>query len=241
VIALDAFEARAIYLPFGQLGNTASLTKILDLARDGTTNAVVIDVKEEGGGVLPLVAADPARALGAVLEPGSGIEAFLNELDHLGIYRIARVVTFLDRRVVLAYPDDASRTTAGGVLDDGVFAWADPFSARARAHNLAIGEQAATWFEEVQFDYIRFPGNPTLPFAIETSSADQSAAIARFAEEAATALHRRGAALSFATFGITTIDRDDGGIGQLLKTLPPISTTTPPFSTPAPGHSDRLV
>jgi len=220
-IALEAFEARAIYLPFGQLGNTASLAKLLDLARDGTINAVVIDVKEEGGGVLPLVATDAARALGAVLEPGSDIEAFLRELDRLGIYRIARVVTFLDRRFVLAYPDDAIRTTAGGVLDDGVFAWTDPFSARARAYNLAIGEQAATWFDEVQFDYIRFPGNPTLPFATQTSSADRSAAIARFAEEAATALHRRGAALSFATFGITTIDRDDGGIGQLLEDLAP--------------------
>ncbi len=221
VLALEAFEARAIYLPFGQLSNAVSLGKILDLARDGTINAVVIDVKEEGGGVLPLVATDAARALGAALDPGSDIEVFLTELKSLGIYRIARVVTFLDRRFALSHPDDAIHTAGGGVLDDGVFAWADPFSASARSYNLGIGEQAAVWFDEIQFDYIRFPGNPTLPFRIQTSSADRSAVIAAFAAEAATALHRRGAALSFATFGITTVDREDGGIGQRLEDLAP--------------------
>ncbi len=221
VLALTTFVARAIYLPYEQQWDPNSLAWAVQLARDGKINALVVDIKEEGGGVLPLVATDAVRSLGAVVDPGTDVERFLDELQELGVYRIARVVTFLDRRFVLAFPDDAIRTAHGGVLDDGTYAWADPSSPWAQAYNLAIGERAAAVFDEVQFDYVRFPGNSALALRDEKSGSERSAAITEFAATASARLHRHGAALSFATFGVTTVIQEDGGIGQVLEDLAP--------------------
>ncbi len=46
-------------------------------------------------------------------------------------------------------------------------------------------------------------------------------AIARFARDAAAALHAAGAALAFDTFGQTTMIEHDGGIGQVLEDVGP--------------------
>ena len=113
LIALRTITARAVYLPYEQLWRPESLAWVLELAQDGLINAVVVDIKEEGGGVLPLAATPAVHALGAVVDPGTDVAAFLDELERIGIYRIARVVTFLDRRLAIAYPADAIRLRRG--------------------------------------------------------------------------------------------------------------------------------
>ena len=172
--------------------------------------------------MLPLVANETARALDAVRSTFSDVEGFLEDLGELGIYRIARVVTFLDSWLAVGRPATAIRSFSGEIFRDGLgLAWTNPFSDLARQHNIEIGVNAARFFEEVQYDYVRLPTESDVALRARVTVAERSAIIAQFAAEAAPALHTAGAALAFDTFGLTTIVPHDDGIGQVLEELAP--------------------
>ncbi|MEE9277127.1 MAG: putative glycoside hydrolase, partial [Dehalococcoidia bacterium] len=196
VIYLRPLDARAIYIPYDQLRRQLVLDWALDLARQGNVSAMVIDVKNEDGGVLPLVANQTARDFDFVRGTGTDLRAFFNELGELGIYRIARVVTFLDSRLATASPSDAILTSDGRIFRDPLgLAWTNPFRELPRKHNIEIGVNAAKFFDEVQYDYVRLPTQSGVALRSRTTSDERSGAIANFAKEAAEALHAVGAAL----------------------------------------------
>ena len=222
VVILRPLDVRAIYLPYDHLRTESVLDWVLGLARSGTITSLVVDVKEEAGSVLPLAATDQVREMGAVRSTGTDVEGFLEELGDLGIYRIARVVTFLDGRYAFAFPADAHRGNDGAIFRDSLGqAWSNAFQVGARQHNIDIGVRAARWFEEIQYDYVRFPTDPGVVARNNASPQERSDAIAGFARDAAAAIHAVGAAISIDTFGQTTVIPGDGGIGQILEDLAP--------------------
>jgi hypothetical protein len=89
----------------------------------------------------------------------------------------------------------------------------------ARSYNIAIAAAAAPYFDEILFDYVRYPGNSKLAFSEALDAEARRRSIAGFADEAAAVLHRRGVAISFALFGITATNSGDAGIGQNLEDL----------------------
>jgi hypothetical protein len=226
-------DVRAIYLPFDRLDDRAVLDWALRLARDGVITSLVIDVKNEGGAVLPEVANQTAIEMGAVRGTGTDIEGFLEDLEELGVYRIARVVTFMDGWLARGHPQTAIRDFDGTIFYDDInFAWVSPFVGLSRRHNVEIGINAAAYFDEVQYDYVRLPVD-SIPLRSRISAAQRSAIIAQFASEAAHALHAVGAALSFDTFGLTTMATNDSGIGQVLEELAPFLDYYSPMVYPS--------
>ena len=224
---------RAVYIPYDQLRNPSVLAWAVGLARDGVINALVIDVKNEQGAVLPLVANETAIELGAVHSTFTDVEGFLQELDSLGVHRIARVVTFLDGWLAIGRPETAIRDFDGGVFRDSIdLAWTNPFNDLARRHNIEIGVNAARYFEEIQYDYVRLP-TEGLELRGRVTVAQRSAIIAQFAREAAQAVHAVGAALAFDTFGQTTIIFHDDGIGQILEEIAPFLDYYSPMVYPS--------
>ena len=239
VVRLEPLDVRAIYLPMDRLRSADTLAWALDLARAGTISALVIDVKDEAGSVLSLLATGTVREIGAAWDPGQHLAQFLSELGELGVYRIARVVTFLDSHFAFAFPWEAIRGRDGTIFvgQQGA-AWVSAFSPAAQQYNVEIGVAAAAWFEEIQYDYVRLPTEPGLAVRDGATAAARSAAIARFARDAAAALHAAGAALAFDTFGQTTMIEHDGGIGQVLEDVGPYLDYFSPMvypSTWAPG------
>ena len=238
VIKLRPLDVRAIHLPYEQLWNPASLDWALGLAREGLISAIVIDIKEEGGGVLPLFATDAVLEIDAVVDPGTDMAAFLDELAWTGVYLIARQVVFLDTRLGRSDIGTALLTPEGRQLRDDVgLGWTTPFSAKARRYNIEIALRATPYFHEIQFDYIRFPAGPFQVHA-ETTGEERSAAVAQFTREAAGALHAAGAAVSVDTFGETTVIRQEDAVGQVLEDLIPYVDYYSPMlypSTWAPG------
>jgi len=221
-VYLEPLDVRAIYVPMERLKQRETLDWVLGLARDGTITALVIDVKDEGGSVLPFLATRTAEEIGSPWYSGQDLEAFLTELADLGIYRIARIVTFLDSRFAYAFPAEAIRGRDGEIFVGAQgAAWTSAFSSAAQRYNVEIGVQAANWFEEIQYDYVRLPTEPGLNIRDAATSAERSAIIAQFARDAGKALHAVGAALAFDTFGQTTMIEHDGGIGQILEDLGP--------------------
>ena len=82
------------------------------------------------------------------------------DLKARGIYTIARIVTFKDNILANARPDLAIIDTRTGKpwIDNEKLAWVDPFREEVWAYNIALGQEAIRrGFDEVQFDYVRFP------------------------------------------------------------------------------------
>lgn len=234
VIFARPLEVRSLYIPYDALRRQEVIDWALALARQGVVTSFVIDVKDEGGSVLPMVANQTARDLNAIRDPLTDVQGFLDELGNLGIYRIARVVTFLDSRLAVGRPNTALRDPEGKIFRDSLdLAWTNPFVADARRHNVEIGVLAAKNFEEIQYDYVRLPTDPGVVVRAQHTGAQRSAQIAQFAMEAATALHAVGAAISFDTFGQTTVISDDGGIGQILEDLAPFLDYYSPMVYPS--------
>ena len=82
------------------------------------------------------------------------------DLKARGIYTIARIVTFKDNILATARPDLAIIDTRTGKpwIDNEKLAWVDPFREEVWAYNIAIAQEAVRrGFDEIQFDYVRFP------------------------------------------------------------------------------------
>jgi len=234
VVFLQPLEVRAVYIPLGELKRQVVLDWALGLARNGSITALVIDVKDEGGSILPQAATQTARDIGAIHDPGTDIDGFLNELRDLGIYRIARVTAFLDGRFAYAFPAEAILTPEGAIFEDDIgLVWTNPFSEAARLHNIEVGVAATPWFEEIQYDYVRLPTDPGVGVRNNATPEQRSAVITQFAREASSAIHAAGSALSIDTFGQTTMIFHDGGIGQVLEDLAPFLDYYSPMVYPS--------
>lgn len=215
-------EVRAIYVPYAQLDRPEVLDWVLGLGRSRVITSVVLDMKDDSGQVHPLFATDLARQAGSVKPLPTDIDGFLRDLDALGIYTIARVVTFRDSLFGRANPADAILTHGGEVMRDiQGLVWTNPFSETARRYNVEIAAEIAKRFDEVQFDYVRFPADADVAVRSATTSEERSAIIGRFLAEAATAIHAQGAAIAADTFGQTTLIEHDDGIGQVLEFMVP--------------------
>lgn len=221
-VLLRPLTVRAVYVPYFRLGEQPVLDWILDLARAGTITAVVLDMKDDSGFVPSLFATESAYEADAVRDLDTDLGAFLDDLDRLGIYKIARMVAFRDNRFARAFPAEGIQTPAGTLMVDaqGVV-WANIFSEKAQGYNIEIAAKVAGRFEEVQFDYVRFPGEANVAVRATTTSEQRSAAVAQFLAEAAEVIHARGAAIAADTFGQTTMITHDDGIGQVLESLAP--------------------
>ncbi|MDD5629385.1 MAG: putative glycoside hydrolase [Elusimicrobia bacterium] len=187
-------------------------------------NAVVIALKEYDGYMfvrgVPL-----AHETRSYVNAIPDLPACVREFKEAGIYTIGRIVLFKDNYLARHRPDLAVRKPGGGIWANanGV-AWVDPYRREIWDYNLAIASRAAAaGFDEIQFDYLRFPsdGNTRL---CRYSRADHSNRTSRESLAAFLALARErlqplGVKLSICVFGMTTTDDSGMGIGQHISAL----------------------
>jgi hypothetical protein len=149
------------------------------------------------------------------------IKALLAELKAQGIYRIARIVVFKDDRLAGVRTDLATKGPGGGLWRDREgLAWSDPFQREVRDYNIDLAVEAASnGFDEIQFDYVRFPDAKGLVFAGPSTKEARVRAIEDFLAEARRRLTPYNVFLSADVFGYVCWNVDDTGVGQVLKTL----------------------
>ena len=155
-------NVRGIYVSGWVAGGKKSMDRMIRLVERTDLNAMVIDVKNDYGLLtyrsrLPIV-----NATGAGDEPTiADLGGLLKRLRAKGIYTIGRVVVFKDPHLAEAKDEWAFHTKAGKLWRDRKGkAWVDPFVPDVRAYNVAIAKEAAALgFDEIQFDYVRFPDN----------------------------------------------------------------------------------
>ena len=138
------------------------LEEILGMVKATEINALVIDVKDDRGMVGYPSNIELVQNLGANKDtPWDDPEILMEYLKSLDVYTIARVVAFKDPHFASLNADHAIQLTAGGVYKDkSGFAWVNPFDPYVWNYQIAVAQEAALkGFDEIQFDYVRFPDN----------------------------------------------------------------------------------
>jgi hypothetical protein len=163
----------------------------------------------------------PAAVLPQTLVTVSDMPALVRMLHERGLYLIARIVTFKDEPYATAHPSWAVHDAHGNVWKDREgLAWIDPFRRDAWERNLALAEEAAVLgFDEIQFDYLRFPDATGLVFSEPDTEDRRIAAIDEFLDAARRRLARHNVFIAADVFGYVAWNSNDTHIGQQLEAI----------------------
>jgi len=248
-VRLTPFEPKALYLSVYGIGNAGLRNTALKLIEDTELNALVIDVKGDRGLIPYPSSVALAHQVGAQkIITVHDIAALLARLRDKGIYTIARVVSFKDDPLARTRPELAIHDHSGAIWSDREgLAWTDPFKEQAREYVLAVAEEAARLgFDEIQFDYLRFPDKPGLVFSQPNTEANRVTAISGFAAEASRRLAPYNVFVAADIFGYVSWNRNDTDIGQRLEDLAPHLDYLSPMLYPSgfqfgiPGYRDPV-
>jgi hypothetical protein len=242
-VVLKPQVIKAAYLTYFGVGDRGIRTRVLDLAARTELNAVVIDVKGDRGWVVYRTEVDLALAAGAQ-GPGTlrDFDALMADLKSRGLYTIARVVAFKDNVLANYRRDLAIIDTRTGKpwIDNEKLAWVDPFREEVWSYNIAIAQEAVRrGFDEVQFDYVRFPTDGRLSaarYSKVNSRETRLPAIAGFLERARRELGPMGAFVAADVFGYTAFNENDTDIGQRIEELTPHLDFVCPMVYPSGYH-----
>jgi hypothetical protein len=239
IIRLKPFHPRALYLSFYGIGEKSLRGPALDLIAETELNALVIDVKSDRGMIpyksaIPLAAQIGAQRILTVKDMKGLIQSFKEK----GIYTIARIVVFKDDLLALARPDLAVKTKGGSTWRDREnLAWVDPFKSEVWDYNVQIAIEAAQQgFDEIQFDYVRFPDSSAPKFSRPNTEENRVNAISGFLREAKSRLKEYNVFLSADIFGYVCWNPDDTKIGQKLDALLPYLDYLSPMLYPSGFH-----
>lgn len=148
-------------------------------------------------------------------------------LKRHGIYTIARIVVFKDNRLVGQRPDLAVKDKRTGEpwRDYNGVGWADPYLQEVWEYNVDIAVEAARrGFDEIQYDYVRWPTDgPTehAQYAQSNTVENRAAAMDGFLALTRSRLEETGAKLAVDFFGYTCWRNYDTGIGQVIEGVAP--------------------
>lgn len=195
------------------------LERILDTTE---INAVVIAIKEYQGEVYIRVKEN--QELKTYVNAIPDLPDFIKKLKEKNIYTIARIVLFKDDLFARRKPELSVKNKDGSIwTDNRNIAWADPYRKEVWDYNLSIAERAAEiGFDEIQFDYIRFPSDgktAECEYSVRHSTASADRALADFLKTAKKRLQSKKIKISACLFGLTTTVANDMGIGQNIETM----------------------
>ncbi len=209
-VAIEPLLVRALRVSAYVAQDLGMYESLLDLADETAVNALVFDTKQEGGTVLYETSVEEANRIGAVKPMYDPVE-LLAMAKERGYYTVTRVVSFEDDIKARAVPE---HKLAG--------AWIDPRIEAAWEYPLALAIEACELgFDEIQFDYVRFPTGRAAEVSGQRDLTEQErvSAIEAYLAEARSRLHPMGCAVSADIFGIVVSTPDDQGIGQRPEEL----------------------
>lgn len=215
-------EIRAIYATSNSAGSPGKIDNFIKLIKKANLNAIVIDIKDYSGYVFYDSGLEEVEKYKTEKIIIPKINTLIKKLHDENIYIIARVVVFQDPALAGARPDLAvkNKITGGIWRDNSNLAWLDPCSQDVWDYIIKISQDAAgRGFDEINYDYIRFPsdgylGAMSFPFFDQKQTAKEEGIKEFFAY---LRLKMGGVKISADLFGLTTSAQDDLGIGQIIE------------------------
>ncbi len=159
---------KGIYVSASTAGNAKQFDDLTNLVERTELNSMVIDIKDHHGNLAFIPESESLKAYIGQQTPLGDLKDFTAPLREKGIYLIARQFVFQDPALAEAHPEWAVSRSWGGLWRDhrGI-PWLDPASKDVWKYNVAVAREAFVGgFDEVQFDYIRFPSDGNLSFAV---------------------------------------------------------------------------
>lgn len=194
-------KAKTMYLNAGTIGFIDSYLKI---AKENGVNAIVVDIKDGALAYSSNVAKEISpTAYATAINDNSSYKSAIDKIKDAGIYAIGRIVVFNDVHYGKDHPDDCISSTASSRL------WPSAYSRGAWYYNVELAKEAVKemGFNEIQFDYVRFPedaynmsikGNSDFKNKYDEEKAE---AVQNFLFYATDQIHKVGAYLSVDVFG----------------------------------------
>jgi len=246
-VNLGKSEVRGIYMPLGLLTSMRRVQELVDLVNDTELNTIVVDMKNDRGWLAYPSDLPEAKRSRAYQPNVMDVHEFLALCREKGIYTIARIVLFKDPSLAAAYPEWAVQTQNGEVwIDTEGSAWGDPFRTEVQDYLIAIAKEVAQLgFDELQFDYIRFPSDGSVGqtrYIEESTLESRCKTIREFCARLRHELGSYGVILSADLFGLTAwVDPEkDMGIGQRVIDIAPYMDYLSPMLYPATFSSGNL-
>lgn len=211
---------KAIYMTSWVAGSERLRSKLIDFIDASEVNAVVIDIKDYTGRISFEVNDEKLKQVGSVEKRITDIDELIERLHDKGIYVIGRISCFQDSYFVKKYPQYAVKTKSGEVWKDykGI-SWLDAGAPPVWDYLVNIGNEVyKIGFDELNFDYIRFPsdGNMNDIAYSYANGRSKSDVLKDFFAHLDKEFRTKNIPISADLFGMTTSNNDDLGIGQIL-------------------------
>lgn len=220
---------------------------LVELADSTDVNTLVIDVKDDTGYLTYPTAVPTAVAIGANGQlRARDTRARLQLLHAKGIHTVARIVVAKDPLLAQRKPEWAVQHQEGGLWRDRLdFAWVDAFNDSIWIYAAQLAAEAVQMgFDEIQYDYVRFPDEPrsrlqTAVFPARREGETTRDGVRRNLRLLAELTRPLGVPFTIDVFGLTTSATGDMGIGQVWEDL--VTTADVVLPMVYPSHYGRGV
>jgi hypothetical protein len=221
---LDFEPVKALYLASGSVQDSNILDHYIDLANRTEINSYVIDIKSDDGTILY------KSEIPDVINANAHKESFdirkvIQKFHDNNIRVIGRVVTFKDTKITKYKPELAIKYN-GAIFnqpDSGrrISHWLDPTNTGSWDYITSVVQEAVNFgFDEIQFDYIRFPETSLYKYDLVLEEGKERH---DYIEGFLTHIRNKlpeDVILSADVFGMPLISKSDyGEIGQMLETI----------------------
>jgi hypothetical protein len=216
---------RALYLNRFAPQSARKMRHLFAIADSSEINGFVVDMKDEFGlnyrSSIPRLRKNEGGTHGFV----GNVRALVDSMKAHGVVPIARIVAFKDPVAAAANPEWTIRREDGSIWQDKEgLAWVNAHNKDVWEYNLAVADELVKLgFEEIQWDYIRFP-EPyrSLPKQVfPGASVSKPEALAAFLKLAQQRLSKVGARNTADVFGLVTTVRGALEVGQWWEKLSP--------------------
>lgn len=196
-------SAKTMYLNAGA-NVISNIDSYLKIATTSGVNAIVVDIKDGALAYSSEVAKEySTTAYNTAINNNETYAGAIKKIKDAGIYAIGRIVVFNDVHYGKDHPEDCISSSASSRL------WPSAFSRGAWEYNVELAKEAVReyGFNEIQFDYVRFPedsynmsikGNTDFKNVYNEEKAE---AVQNFLFYATDQIHKEGAYLSVDVFG----------------------------------------
>ena len=195
--------AKSMYLNAGS-NVINNIDSYLDIAKNNGVNMIVVDIKDGALAYSSEVAKEYSMtAYNTAINSNEKYKSAIDKIKEAGIYVVGRIVVFNDVHYGKDHPEDCITSSASSRL------WPSAYSRGAWEYNVELAKEAirTMGFNEIQFDYVRFPedaynmsvkGNTDFKNKYDEEKAE---AVQNFLFYAVDQIHKEGAYLSVDVFG----------------------------------------
>lgn len=227
-------EVKGIYVT-GPMAGSSGMEDLIRLLDETELNAMVIDVKNDEGNITWQMDYDMAQEMGACVGYIQDMEGLMRILKDHGIYTIARIVCFKDPYLAGSSPELALKKPDGTPVTDAYgLAWVNPYQEGVWEYLTQVALEAAEiGFDEIQYDYVRFPIGEeadAADYGVDMQAYPKKEAITGFLSYAAEKLHEKGIPVTADVFGtiigssvdVEQVGQDYVELGRVVDVLCPM-------------------